>query len=340
MATRADNLKVTSVSVVDRGANPKAMIALAKRAPQEGETPPAPADKPMYKRVLDAVGKVLGVKKSGDEAMTFNESMEEVSRDRLRDEIWEITHALTASLASTFDDNSLDEATKAARMKQSVDEFAAAAKPCIDKWTAGETAIDKSETGGQPPADITINSTEESGDMNINKGAMSAEDKAAYEAIVKKCGVEDADAAEQVAKAQAAAKEQIDALNDVVKKLTERIEAQAEAARDAEMLTIAKKYELLGQKPEELAKVLKSLPDEARAAMLATMDTALKATEQSGIFSEIGKRGTAPNGDAWAAIEKRAAELRKADTALTREQSIVKACDEKPELVAEYEGSR
>lgn len=338
MATRADNLKVTSVSVVDRGANPKAMIALAKRAPQEGETPPA--DEPMYKRVLDAVGKALGVKKSGDEAMTFSESMEEVSRDRLRDEIWEITRALTASLASTFDDNSLDEAGKAARMKQSVDEFAAAAKPCIDKWTAGEAAIDKSETGGQPPADITINNTGESGDMNINKGAMSAEDKATYEAIARKYGVEDADVSEQVAKAQAAAKEQIDALNDVVKKLTERIEAQAEAARDAEMLAVAKKYELLGQKPEELAKTLKPLPDDARAAMLSTMDAALKATEQSGIFSEIGKRGTAPNGDAWAAIEKRAAELRKADAALTREQSIVKACDEKPELVAEYEGSR
>lgn len=368
MASKLENLKVTSVSLVDRGANQKATVALCKRDPpggepetkdnDKGETPmenvskatpsaaseptvaaPAtpPADEPMYKRLFEAVAKALGIhgEPIAKEARTFGEQRTFDEQDAVRREMWQTCSSLDESLCSIFDDDERNDAAKNALMKQSVAEFAEAMQRLIDKWTnagaAGEAA---------PQADAITKDTEESESMNINKGAMSAEDKAAYEAIARKYGVEDADVSEQVAKAQAAAKEQIDALNDVVKKLTERIEAQAEAAEDAKMLAVAKRYELLGQKPEELARVLKGLNEAQRTAMLASLDTALKATEQSGLFAEIGKRGMAGEGGAWNAIEKHAAELRKADPGMSREDSIVKACDEHPELRAEYEGGR
>ena len=66
--------------------------------------------------------------------------------------------------------------------------------------------------------------------------------------------------------------------------------------------------------------------------------TYLDPFAQSGIFGEVGKRGvSASNGSAWAQIEKKAEEIRKAAPGMEYHESIDKACAENPDLVHEYE---
>lgn len=237
MATRLDNLKLTSVSLVDRGANQSAKVELFKRATAKECEPD------------------MNVNKEADKKVNANKKVE----------------------------------------------------PKVNE--VNENPVVK---------------------VNVNKGAMTPEDRAAYDALVKKYGLSDTDVSAQTA--------QIDALKTVVDNLTKRIESQAKAAQDAAMLEVAKKYAPLGQDPATLAKTLSVLPDDARKSMLDTLDTALKA--QSSLFTEIGKRGGTNEGGAWSAIEKHAAELRKNNPAMSHEDSIVAACDANPDLVAQYEGER
>ena len=73
--------------------------------------------------------------------------------------------------------------------------------------------------------------------------------------------------------------------------------------------------------------------------MIGILDASLAAVEKSGAFREIGKSGSGTP-DAWAQIEKHADEILKAAPTMTRAQAIDKACDQHPELVAEYEQNR
>lgn len=121
-----------------------------------------------------------------------------------------------------------------------------------------------------------------------------------------------------------------------------------EETEDREILAVAKRYELLGKKPEELAPVLKSLKaagGTAYADMIGVLDANLAVVQASPAFTEIGKRGGtgAPASDAdtaWAQIEKKAEEIRKSAPTLTYAQAIDKACEQNPDLVQQYEDNR
>ena len=121
-----------------------------------------------------------------------------------------------------------------------------------------------------------------------------------------------------------------------------------EEAEDREIMAVAKKYELLGKKPEELAPVLKSLKAAGGTAytdMISVLDANLAVVQAAPAFTEIGKRGgygtPATDADAaWAKIEKKAEEIMKSAPTLTRAQAIDKACEQNPDLVHEYEGTR
>ena len=74
--------------------------------------------------------------------------------------------------------------------------------------------------------------------------------------------------------------------------------------------------------------------------MIAVLDASVEAVEKSGIFTEIGKKGSNGDVDAWTATEKHADEIQKSMPNLTRSQAIDKACEMYPELVHEYENKR
>lgn len=196
-------------------------------------------------------------------------------------------------------------------------------------------------------------------DMKFNTDAMTAEERAQYEDLAKRFGTEEPeDNATGAAPAPAtdpapapAAKEPAGG-EDVNKGIDPAIKAELESLRkfreDFEMrqyTEVAKKYTLLGKKPEELAKSLKSLKDAGGTAyddMIALLDANLSAVEAAGTFSEIGKRGNSVGAadDAWGKLETAADEIQKSKPGMSRADAIDQACIMHPELVDEYEKAR
>ena len=158
------------------------------------------------------------------------------------------------------------------------------------------------------------------------------------------------DPAQQNAPTETPAAETSTETEDIYKGLHPAVKAEMESLRkfrddaeNREIMEVAKRYTIIGKKPEELAPVLKSLKAAGGTAyddMIAVLDSAVQTVEKSGVFGEIGKRGTAANEDPWGKIEKVADEFQKDNVNLTRAQAIEKACDAHPELVREYENSR
>ena len=198
-------------------------------------------------------------------------------------------------------------------------------------------------------------------DMKIDKSKLTAEELAQLEAIEKKAGVTEdpapaatdpAPATDPVSKQTTGTPAAADPAaegDDIYKGLHPAVAAElkelrkrADAAEERELQNVAKKYEILGKKPDELVKTLKSLKSNGGTAyddMIGILDASLAAVEKSGAFREIGKSGSGTP-DAWAQIEKHADEILKAAPTMTRAQAIDKACDQHPELVAEYEQNR
>lgn len=198
-------------------------------------------------------------------------------------------------------------------------------------------------------------------DMKIDKSKLSAEELAALEAIEKKAGIPEDDGAEPAAApaanpvAKGAETDPAPESDDIYKGMHPAVAEELknlrkfrEETEDRELLAIAKKYELLGKKPEELAPVLKGLKaagGTAYADMIGVLDANLAVMQTSAAFTEIGKRGGAggPASDedaAWAQIEKKAAEIRKSAPALSYAEAIDKACEQNPDLVHQYESNR
>ena len=107
------------------------------------------------------------------------------------------------------------------------------------------------------------------------------------------------------------------------------------------MMEVAKKYEIIGKKPEELAPVLKSLKAQGGTAyndMIAVLDQTVETIEKSGAFSEVGKSGhSAAENSAEAKIGAIAKGMMEKDATLSYNQAVAKAWEENPELLAEYD---
>lgn len=200
-------------------------------------------------------------------------------------------------------------------------------------------------------------------DMKIDKSKLSAEELAALEAIEKKAGIPEdtpaptpetdpvAKSAEPTPAPAPAAGDADDIYKGIHPAVAEELRSLRkfrEETEDAQIMAVAKKYELLGKKPEELAPVLKSLKaagGTAYADMIGVLDANLAVVQASPAFTEIGKRGGtgAPISDAdaaWAQIEKHAEEIRKSAPALSYAEAIDKACEQNPDLVHQYESNR
>ncbi len=130
-------------------------------------------------------------------------------------------------------------------------------------------------------------------------------------------------------------------LHPLVKAKLEALEKRAEEAEDKELFAVAKKYEVLGEKPEELVKTLKSLKSAGGTAfndMIGILDRNVAMIDNSGVFGEIGKSFS---GGATTSVKKSAAEG-KIDTIakglIEKDPSLSsKAWETHPELMAEYE---
>ena len=130
----------------------------------------------------------------------------------------------------------------------------------------------------------------------------------------------------------------------VMKKIMEPIQKRAEEAEQKSLEEVAKKYELLGTKAEELVPVLKSMKatsDEAYNNFIASMDNNLAVIQKSGLFEEIGKSGGAHTGnddtEGVAKMNAKVAEIKKSMPNLTDAQAQDIVMQNDPELRAMFD---
>lgn len=128
-----------------------------------------------------------------------------------------------------------------------------------------------------------------------------------------------------------------DFVTDAIKKSEEFI-ARAEKQEQTE---IAKKYAVLGAKPEELGEQLYNLKKSDPAmydSCISMLDSQVSMIEKSSLFSEIGKSAGAAgtSGSAVSKADAKAQEIMKADPSISYEEAVAKAWDD-PVLMAEYD---
>ena len=113
-----------------------------------------------------------------------------------------------------------------------------------------------------------------------------------------------------------------------------------ENAEHRELVTKAKKYEILGKDPEELAKTLKTLKDAGGTAyddMISVLDTSYEMVTKSGAFDEVGRSGHGAVATvAKAKVQSAAEQIMKSNPGMTEEKAILKAVTENPALYDEY----
>lgn len=131
---------------------------------------------------------------------------------------------------------------------------------------------------------------------------------------------------------------------DFVKDAIAKSEAFIAEQEKKEQVEVAKKYDILGQKPEELGKQLyelkKSNPDMYNTC-ISMLDGQMALIEKSPLFAEIGKSGHSGgeyNGlhGAEAKADAKAKEIMKADPNISYTAAIAKAWED-PALAAEYD---
>lgn len=206
---------------------------------------------------------------------------------------------------------------------------------------------DHDDDGGEPP--VKKGAT----DMIFDTSKMTPEEKATFDDLAKRFGTEEAPATPAAPTTDPAPAPAAPAGDDDIHKgLHPAIQEELRKAREfresvetQQLTEVAKKYALLGKKPEELVPVLKSLKAAGGSAyddMIGLLDSNLAAVEKSGVFSEIGKRGSeGGSGDnAWGKIEAAAQEIIKSKPGMRWADAVDAACCAHPELVQEYEKSR
>lgn len=243
----------------------------------------------------------------------------------------------------------------------------AVAKGLIDAMVSTRDRLSEIITKAteEPAGQELINnqSKGEENDMKFDKSKMTPAEKAMLEEFEKRYGVADDNAPADgnpapadggVAKAAAPAvaapaPAQAEEADDIYKGMSPAAKAELEslkkfreAAEDKELHAIAKSYEIIGKKDEELFPVLKSLKatsEEAYNNMISALDSAKAAVEKSSMFTEVGKSGSGASaqGGAVKEVETKAAELMKSKTGLTREQAIDQILMADPALAKRYE---
>lgn len=331
MATKLENLDITSVDFVPRGANPKADIKVTKNDKVFG----------VVEKFAKALMSVFGEKTMEEvQKASFSEVLSEHQRELIYEEVYTACRALTCSFGSILADEEV--ANKAALLSQSLAEFNTAMQEYIQKWAGGQlVGIAKSEK----------NVEEEENEVNIDKSKLTAEELDFLKKIEEKAGtvakaapVEQPSAPEpESASAPVAENNEVVKGSDVLAKfdnIMKALDNTVTKIEDSKLAAVAKKYEILGMKSEELIPFFKELKKDPAMydSIIKKFDTAVAAVEASGVFDEIGKRGAeSATGDAVKKIAKFADEILKKDPSMGRVKAEQLAWEQHPELIAEYE---
>lgn len=393
MAQKLKNLRVTKVDFVDEGANPRANIKLYKRKEPENPIASPPVDDvdladSIMKRIADALAGVLKGKRDTvekGEATSFKEKMNEVSTEKIREEIWSVCYALQSSLGSIVSDEELDASEMLSMLEESIEEFYTSIKGYAAVWAAGDSASIKKNLDipdetelpmlmqvHQGIGELIEKANTQKGELEemlkIDKSKMTPEERAAYEEIIKKYAVEEEsiekkktpptqeeeiEEEEEAEKKKPGCKKSVTptpADDDIYKGMHPEVKAEIESLRKfreeaetRELTEVAKRYEIIGKKPEELVPTLKSLRAAGGTAyddMIGILDSMVSTVQESGVFSEIGKSKGADDASGTEVIAKvraAAAEIKKSRPELTEAQAMDEAFLAHPELINEFD---
>ena len=373
--TKLEDLEVKKIDAVDIGADQKANILIKKRGGAE-----EPKGN-FFKRFFNAFCDSLGVnsedvrKSMEDEATSFDDVMNEKKIYDVRDQIWNACNSLEQSIVSILLDKECED--KQAAIAQSIDQFKAFSDDASKSWIKLErAATDKEDTVVADDFEIakmqeviekscdpeTINKEKETEVVKENNMAfdisnMTEEEKkealkalqadASKESTEKRfnSGAGEDQIQEAVNKAMSNAMEDVTKnFSDMMAKIMEPIQKRAEEAEQKSLEEVAKKYELLGTKAEDLVPVLKSMKetsDEAYNNFIASMDNNLAVIQKSGFFEEIGKSGGAHTGnndtEGAAKMNAKVAEIKKSMPNLTDAQAQDIVMQNDPELRAMFD---
>lgn len=373
--TKLEDLEVKKIDAVDIGADQKANILIKKRGGAE-----EPKGN-FFKRFFNAFCDSLGVnsedvrKSMEDEATSFDDVMNEKKIYDVRDQIWNACNSLEQSIVSILLDKECED--KQAAIAQSIDQFKAFSDDASKSWIKLErAATDKEDTVVADDFEIakmqeiiekscdpeTINKEKETEVVKENNMAfdisnMTEEEKkealkvlqadASKESTEKRfnSGAVEDQIQEAVNKAMSNAMEDVTKnFSDMMAKIMEPIQKRAEEAEQKSLEEVAKKYELLGTKAEDLVPVLKSMKatsDEAYNNFIASMDNNLAVIQKSGLFEEIGKSGGAHTGnddtEGVAKMNAKVAEIKKSMPNLTDAQAQDIVMQNDPELRAMFD---
>ena len=247
------------------------------------------------------------------------------AQKRIREKLCQFSYALDDSFESILEsDMSADD--KKAMLRESLDQFRAAVDNMIDGAAGSGPAIPPAlDEGAEPDVDKAWCKK----GMNIDKSKLTAEEQATLDALLAMGAGSYPSSAQD--------DDIYKGLHPAVKAELERLRKAVDAQEDRELEAVAKKYEAIGKKPEELVPVLKSLKGTpAYDEMISVMDAAVDAVEKSALFTEIGKTGHG-TGDAMKQASEKAAEIMKADPKLTHAQALDKVFEMNPELAAQVE---
>ena len=276
--------------------------------------------------------------------------------DRMEDSVEQFTEFVKDAVAKWSAGNT----SNAVREQEPADDYAVAKMQEMIEKSCGSGGKKKpvmKEDQENAPGE------KEDEEVKFNTENMTPAEKMAIEDLKSRYGVEEdqqglaggktekaddkGNVKDEVAKAVDAAMAEIQkSLSAQVSDILEPMRKRAEQMQEAELLEVAKKYEVTGITPDKLVPILKSMKQaspEAYADFIATMDTNVEAIEKSGLFSEIGKSGHDGGGasmtsdQAWATIEKKASDLMVKEPSLTQAQAIDRVCQANPTLVHAYE---
>ena len=369
---KGNKLKLKEVSSVDlcpQGANPDADICLFKSAEGTQQPPvntePATsndeAKRSFFKSVVDALSTVffstsqtLPPAVIEKDAQSFSDI---TARQEVDDNVWKYLMALNSAIYSIVNDGDIDAAEKETKLNESLSQFNA-------KMTAIFTAIvGIVKTDDNTPGEIGKSNKEGDDTMdfnfdNIDKSALSAEELATFEALAKKSMKKPEEtppatepaappatepAAVPTTKSVETTPATVEENPEVKKALEELAEAKKAyenmVAKQAEneMLEVAKKYTILGKKPEDLVGTLQTLKksgDAAYNAYIEALDAQVDMVNKSGIFGEVGKSTQADVGtydEAYAKTETLAKSIA-AEKGITMEQAMVQVWETNPDL--------
>lgn len=329
MATKLENLDITSVDFVPRGANPKADIMITKNEKNDS--------------LLDKLEKALAaiLDKNHDaepvekDATTFSEMLTEQQVYSVLEEVRVTVYALTRSIESILTDT--ESSDKAFWMNQSLAEFNSAMQGYIQKWASGQlVGIAKSKVDAK-----SIMKTEEETKMDIDKSKLTTEEKDFLANIEAKAGVIiDANASVPAPAEKEVTKNDTSDILSRFDSIMKALDSTVTKIENYKLAAVAKKYEILGMKQEELIPFFKELKKDPAMydSIIKHFDAAVAAVEASGVFEEIGKRGMEESsGNAVAKIAKFADEIMKKNPGVGRVKAEQMAWEQHPELVAEYE---